>query len=579
MGRVELIQGKPLPIHKDYARQATARRFWRRSDAASWDYVGTAGAPAYDASGTCAILQRHERETADRYARRISQAIGRSYQRQILDRYNDHVFRIPAQRPIGGTEYKQLLDDADGSGSTLNAVIKRALRKAQAEGPCFLLADSNIEQVFTTRADEIAAGKRGTISIVGADQVVWWRIWRGTVIEAVVLLADKDGDDYAYYVTDEITQKISIKGQTAGALTITGIEAPVAHNYGGCPLVALAPQFGESDCIGDTSQGGPLAESIKRICNIDSWLLEETQGATFTTPVFIGVSADQVKVTTGPGQAVCLESTGASISKISADPANADSLRASLERETNELYRAAGVIAGSPTQVGQPESGVAKAFAFNEIEAKLTALANAAEHAENTIVARISSGNGWTYPGDAKYPTSFAIPDLANELDFVIRVTTAPLPQVIKEKAINNFAASSLKLNADEMAELDSELEEQQQMRAEDAITSGIMAQSDLAPDAGTTSSAPSNTAGIAAQSTDVQGTALNGAQVTALQKIMEGVANETLPGDAAKILITEAFPAFNEAKIKAMIASAVKFTPKVISQDSTNPALRNQGT
>ena len=471
---VQFIIGKPLPKHDAYQRQMTARAFWRRSDKAAWDYCGASTtASAFDASGIWYILPRHERETDLRYARRKSQAIARSYQRQILDRYNDHVFRVPANRPDATGDYKDLTDDADGAATTLLNLIRRALRRSQTEGPCYLLADSNQTDVYTTKAEEMAAGKRGIITVVSADQVIWWRMWRGVVMEALILMCDRDGNDYAYYVTETTSQRIDIETKKgANQATVSAIQAPIEHSYGGCPLVAMVPQFGEDDSPGDTSQGAPLSESIKRICNVESWLLEETQGVTFTTQVFIGVIADQVKsIEAGPGMAVCLESTGASIDKLTADPAQAESLRATLERETTELYRAAGITAFSPTQAPQPESGVAKAFAFNEIEAKLSALAQAAQNAENLVIKRISQGNGWAYPGDAQYPASFALPDLADELDYVIRLTTADLPAVLKDKSIREFSQLSFRLTKEEQVELDAQLVEREQQKLDDQMT------------------------------------------------------------------------------------------------------------
>ena len=474
MRSVQFTIGKPLPTHEAYSRQSTARSFWRRSDKAAWDYCGTStSSSTFDASGIWYILPKHERETDLRYARRKSQAIARSYQRQILDRYKDHVFRVPAARPDAVGEYGKLMADADGAGTKLPDLIARALRRAQTEGPCYLLADSNQTEVYTTKAEEIASGKRGIITIVGADQIIWWRMWRGVVMEALILMCDRDGNDYAYYVTETTAQRIDIetkKGATQA--TVSAIQPPIVHSYGGCPLVAMVPQFGDDERPGDTSQGAPLAESIKRICNVESWLLEETQGVTFTTQVFIGVNAEQVKsIEVGPGLAVCLESQGASIDKLTADPAQAESLRATLERETTELYRAAGITAFSPTQAPQPESGVAKAFAFNEIEAKLSALAQAAQNAENLTVKRLSDGNGWTYPGDAQYPSSFALPDLADELDYVIRLTSADLPAVLKEKSIREFSQLSFRLTKEEEAELDAQLIEREQQKFDDQMT------------------------------------------------------------------------------------------------------------
>jgi hypothetical protein len=57
----------------------------------------------------------------------------------------------------------------------------------------------------------------------------------------------------------------------------------------------------------------------------------------------------------------------------------------------------------------------------------------------------------------------------------------------------------------------------------------------------------------------NVQETALNGAQITAGQGIVESVAAGLMPGESAKVLIANGFPAFDDAEANAMIDAAVK--------------------
>lgn len=461
--------GEALEVHPLYASQRAARSFWRRSDAARYDY-----ATNLDAAGN-AILPQHNREPNDNYLRRRRTAIARAYVRPIIDRYNDFVNREPAQRPDAedGTPYAQLLDDADGDGTPLASLMRRALRKAQVDAVSYLLADSNVTETFPSAAAEIAAGKRGIIRVIDPDQLVWWRVWNGHIVEAVICFQDRDGNDFAWYVTETTTQRIDLKrneklqASTTAQLTITTIHPPTPHTYGGCPLVPLSPIMTDDASLGEDSQASPIAEGQKRICNIDSWLHEEIMGATFTVTVFLGVSADQIKdVTVGPGQAMCLPSASGTgnpaVGKIGADPAQAASLLATLERETKELYRVAGLSPGNPLESGAPESGVSKAFAFNEIEAKCSSLADAAELAENTIIQRISSGYNFEYPGDADWPDEFSVADLGDELAKLLQMQSAALPPVLERAQIQRIANVGFSLDDDQKAELATELDAQQ---------------------------------------------------------------------------------------------------------------------
>ncbi len=466
----EFITGRLLPIHKSYRAQRTARDFWQRSDRAKYDYPA-----GQDAAGRL-ILPKHEREMADRYERRKNQAIVRRYARPIIDRYNDFVTREPAKRPdaVPGSPYALIRADADGNGCPLEVMMKRVLRTAQVDGVGYMLCDASVSGVFESAAAEQAAGNRPLLRVILADQVVWWRCWQGALLEAVILLEDQDGKLFAWYVNQTQTQRIDLEvsqdnAQTQPHLTnapkIVAVQPPTNHKYGGCPLVALRPVMDDDVEYGSDSQCAPLAEGQKRICNLDSWLHEELQASTFTTTVFLGVSADAVKdVAVGAGQGLALPSMGTTnpaIDTIGSDTTQSDSLRKSLDYEIRELYRVAGLTPGNPMETGAPESGVSKAFAFNEIEAKLAALSDACQYAENTAIKRLSAGFSFAYPGDSDWPDDFASPDLADEITVTIQMQSANLPATLQRAQIERIAELCFHLDGKQKAQFAAELDAQ----------------------------------------------------------------------------------------------------------------------
>ena len=450
--------GKPVPTHPHLSEQTQARDFWRRSDRARWDY-----ATGVDAQGN-QLLPKHEREPDDRHTRRKRQAIVRRYARPILDRYNDFVGREEPQRPEASGPYQELLANADGAGRGLDAFVARLRRSAQTDGVAYALVDASDPEQYASQAQDQAAGKRGILRAINPDDVVWWRDWQGAVVEALVLCESREGGRFGWHVSETHVQRIELK-QTDDEKrwVVSGINEEEPHTYGACPLVRMS--FDSDDCPGEDSQCAPLAEGQKRICNIDSWLLEELQSCTFTTTAFLGVSADQVKEATGgPGMVVCLPNNGGSnpvIGKIGSDVSQAASIRDSLAYEIRELYRVAGLTPGNPTEAAQPESGVAKAFAFNEIAAKCAALADACERLENRCVKLLSSAFGWAYPGDADYPDTFDVPDLARELTICIQMQTAALPDVLKRAQVQRIATAGFRLTGPEKVELAAQIEAQ----------------------------------------------------------------------------------------------------------------------
>jgi lambda family phage portal protein len=75
--------------------------------------------------------------------------------------------------------------------------------------------------------------------------------------------------------------------------------------------------------------------------------------------------------------------------------------------------------------------------------------------------------------------------------------------------------------------------------------------------------SGPKQAANVAATQGDIQATALNGAQVTALVALAAQVANGQLPLETAKAIAKAAFPLVPDAEVDAIFAPLTKFTPK----------------
>lgn len=74
-----------------------------------------------------------------------------------------------------------------------------------------------------------------------------------------------------------------------------------------------------------------------------------------------------------------------------------------------------------------------------------------------------------------------------------------------------------------------------------------------------------------------VEATALNGAQVTSLQAIIQSVSDGLLPAIAAKEMIRTAFPTVPFQQVERMVNSASQFTPKVQAQNRAQNAANTE--
>lgn len=448
---LSLKTGDEIPRSDDAMRLEQPRRFWSASyEASKLDYFD-----AGDVFGR-PILEQHERETVTRYARRRAQAIVRSYVRHLVDRYVDHACRQEPTRATAPAAYAQLCADATGGGKTLHQVVREALRCSMVEGVSYLLIDNAAAGVYGSAAAEAAAGVRAIVRPIEACDVVWSHEWQDQIVAALILMEAKDGSPFLWYVDETEAAWITLSGdpKQPQSLRIAEVHPPVRHSYGGCPLVAL--EIGED--ADESPMAGPWAECQKRIAIIESLLLEEIQGITFTTTVFLGVSSASIgEVVVGPGKGLCIPQEGTSspsVDRLGADVAQAGSLRDQLAYEVAELYRAAGLSPGNPLEAGAPESGVAKAFAFNEVESRLGSLVEVAEAVERRITKLAAAGFNWPAPQPVTWSREFAPMDLAGEIDGAIRLDASGAPGALKAQAWEALARKGFRIQAGKRAAL-----------------------------------------------------------------------------------------------------------------------------
>lgn len=461
MPSVDIIAGKPLPEHPLYSDECTARKFWRLSYECGRRY-----ADGHDALGR-SILIKHESEKDDTYIRRKRITKPRNHCGPIARKYNDFVFRQEADRPKQGESatYDLLLEDADAKGTPLPLFMRRSLLLAQIDRECYLLPDSNRPDtsVEVTKAQAAELSIRPFIRRIDADCVPWWRDYDGSLTEAIVVFEDAEGRPFARWYGQSTSADIRLRRMDGSSRTllVESVGAETRHPYGACPLVRLRPLFDSHGLNNGESQIAPLAELQQSIFNLLALHREEMFNVTFTQYVAAGVSADQVKdLVVGTSRLICLPPPGASFQAIGGDPAQAESISKAVIDEQRELYRIAGVSTGDPIEgPSQVESGVAKAFRFNDLAANLSALADASEEAENGVVSRLFAALAEPYPGDANYPGNFEMPELKGELEVVVRaLLVRPLPKLIKRKITQTFVDRNLALDDTEQAELDSEL-------------------------------------------------------------------------------------------------------------------------
>lgn len=469
----------PYEVPEQYQQDARARAFWRVSFRCARGYLS-----AKDTSGQ-AILIPHEREEADSYARRLRFTRPRNFVGPTLRRYNAIVFRkAPVRDAQAAPVYAEFVANATEAGMGLDAFVSEALLRAMVDREAYILPEVEGDApAAPTVAAVRAAGTRPVVCLIDADAVLEVETEEGgqVLCEALVRMTRDDNVKVLRYYTEETyTDYVLAPVQpAAGAvLTIDRVEPPVAHGYGQCPLVRLRPcvdPFGTLPGAGaGDSVAGPLAESQMAINNLLSLLNEEICNVTFSQMLVMGVSADQFKdQKVGTTRLLCVPNPQGSVEVLGADPAQAVSIRDSIADEVANLLRLAGL--GSAETLTAPQSGLALAFRYNDLATIVSALAVAAEDAEDCLARVLASGWGFEAPPRPQYQGKDPeLPDYPGETTTLLAVLTASgIPAVLREKAAERFATRNLSLSDADLARLRTELANANKVRTQAASAFG----------------------------------------------------------------------------------------------------------
>ncbi len=447
-----LIEHGKVVKQEGYNEAKSRRQFWQLS----YQCYGPTYVNGVDGEGVN-IIRQHEREEDDDYERRKETAVPLCMVGPILRRFNDFVFRKPA---VTDEKFDEFYADVDGQGVDSDEFMAAATLSAQIEGTDYILIDSNVTgDAEKSQAQADVDGDRVIWLHVNADQVVQWRWFNGQLMEAAFLQCDANGKDFIVWMDNTNVQKTPVKvsAVTEGMqITVTGDPSEIKpHGYSSIPLVPLKPDFGAQ-----LSQAAALSEIQKGVARLRTLLDEEIWNATYTQTFVFGESAENFAAQKqGSKYAIFFPDPQTKVDSVGGDPLQADSIRRSIEADVAELFRTAG-IAADAGEAGPVESGVAKAFKFNDLAAILKSLSKAAEQAHRkaeALTAEVLNIKGFA---PVVYPDEFLMPIYEKELNEVIVLMQSSLPQVLKAKGVQRFVTRNHKLDDDEKLKLEQQIED-----------------------------------------------------------------------------------------------------------------------
>jgi hypothetical protein len=332
----------------------------------------------------------------------------------------------------------------------MHEFMRRATLMAGIMGRWFVQLDSTKPEQKMTQAQAAAAGSKIVLTDLHPRRVLDWR-----ANPRELLVTDDSVGRYggARLWTDQSVQVVLL--DKTGM--VASVEPADMHGWTAMPIVEVTSHVSGESVIED------VAELQLSIFNMDSLLKEELSKQTFSqwwlaSPNIKPEDLQSVDVGSRKVLVLPVDANTIKFERLSGDTSQADSIRASIQADIQEVYRCMGLK--DPTVEQGTESGRALKIRFTETAYIAASLADMAEDAEEQITELWAGAMGVEVDGP-EYPDSFDSEDMVAELEASLKVIGGQFPPSVKRAQVRKFVDDAFagSVEQDELSEMHRDIE------------------------------------------------------------------------------------------------------------------------
>jgi len=358
-------------------------------------------------------LEKHPRENEEKFKMRKNMAYFLNYTKPCVDAHVTPIFKKLANREwsgIGSPAWETFKDDVDLAGNDIESLMKKAADVAKLCGCSFIIMDRNKE-----------AEVEGTLASVSHDRSQLPYAFVVDPLNVKEIKTDRFGHItlFSYYEQDEENENVRLlRTLTKDGWKLEGIGNSDRNDgdsweLGMVPVVPLASKDFNPMRPFVLSDFTSIAYTNKMIYNLCSQLTEILTDQTFSVLVF--PTNEESELVIGTNNAIGIPPESSHMPTfIAPDAAPAKTLQDTIASLQQEIYRMAGVV--NITGVRSQQSGVAKAWDFEQTNQVLADFADRIENAELKVAELFKKWMNVEFDYTVNYPSDYNISDIENEL-------------------------------------------------------------------------------------------------------------------------------------------------------------------
>lgn len=374
-------------------------------------------------------LFQHAKERGDDYKKRVQMSYYYNFCSPIIDIYTNHLFNKPIIENFDGINEASLdvrMMDIDNKGSSVSEYRKELADMTQLYGHCFTVCDmpTSSSQIITLQ-DKINLKQFPYFCLYQPQNVINWSLDAFGQCNWVLLreMYDANIDPTQYNKLKTINTQYRLLTKTEWILVDEKFEeiGRGVHGLGKVPIVCSydKPSKKVKGFFG-ISTIADIAFIARDVYNSCSELRQILRDQTFAFLALQGTADEYKELTIGVSKGLLYPEGRNAPTYVSPPPVNAQVYFDHIDRQVTKMFQLAKLEGGSAQFKGQEavnQSGVAKAWDFNQTNASLSRKSENLEDAEEKLWALFAEQDGTTFDGNITYPDEFSVKDLNNDLD------------------------------------------------------------------------------------------------------------------------------------------------------------------
>jgi hypothetical protein len=379
-------------------------------------------------SCTSGNLFMHPKERQQDYDERLRMSYYYNFCSPIIDIYTDHLFKQPVIENFGDIEsdIEERRENIDNKGGSISELRKEVADLAQIYGHIFVITDSPVYLGdIRSRADLLENGLLPYVTLHHPQNVINWSLDEfGSPYWVVVReVLDSNIDPFNYDKKQAGVVQYRLWTRQEWILYNEGFDeiGRGSHGLGIVPITCIFDKQSKKvrNFLG-ISAIADIAFIARDVYNSCSELKQILRDQTFAFLAVQGNSSEYDELAVGTSKGLLYPAERNVPQYVSPPTGNAEVYFKHIDRQVAKMFQLAKLEGGSvqaPDQSAVIQSGVSKAWDFNQTNSALSKKAGNLEDGETKLWQVYARWLDKEFDGSVEYPHEFSIQSLNDDLD------------------------------------------------------------------------------------------------------------------------------------------------------------------